>query len=294
LITTQLLGSLTPASERRTILTLAPTEQLSTARRRVIMSFAAHRVLRLVLGVVSVLLWTTVAFAQTATVTRNVNLRSDASTSQPPIRLLSPSERPLTVLDPAQTSGYLHVRTANSEEGWVWARNVSVSATTPPPTPSPSGTPSPGPGVPGSATVTGCGDGLWKHVYNPQRLLVKQGCITVTGVIVDATATQSKHQPDGVWHEGDGDTHGWLKVDSQFANLLNAGNTSDEGGNLVFEIVCHFAVTQNDAKPSCVGFTDHTTIPTVGSHVAIRGTLVKEKNHGKWNESHPVTSITVQ
>ncbi len=258
------------------------------------MSFAAHRVLRLVLGVVSVLLWATVAFAQTATVTRNVNLRSDASTSQPPIRLLTPSEPPLTVLDPTQNAGYLHVRTANNEDGWVWARNVSLSAVAPTPTPSPSVIPSPGPGVPGSSTVTGCGDGLWKHVYNPQRLLVKQDCITVTGVIVDATATQSKHQADGVRHEGDGDTHGWLKVDPQFANLLNAGNASDEGGNLVFEIVCHFTVTQTDAKPACVGFKDHTTIPAVGTHVAISGTFVQDTNHSKWNEIHPVSSIKVQ
>jgi hypothetical protein len=47
--------------------------------RRTIMPFAAHRMPRLVLGAIAVLLWTTVAFAQTATVTHNVNLRSDAS-----------------------------------------------------------------------------------------------------------------------------------------------------------------------------------------------------------------------
>ena len=162
----------------------------------------SRRTLRSVLGAIAVLLWTTVAFAQTATVTHNVNLRSDASTSQPPIRLLAPSEPLLTVLDPTPSAGYLHVRTSNNEEGWVWARNVSMNAAAPTPAPSPSAIPSPGPGVPGSATVTGCGDGLWKHVYNPQRLLVKQDCITVTGVIVAATATQSKHQPDGVRHEG--------------------------------------------------------------------------------------------
>ena len=52
----------------------------------------SRRTLRSVLGAVAVLLWTTVAFAQTATVTHNVNLRSDASTSQAPIRLLTPSE----------------------------------------------------------------------------------------------------------------------------------------------------------------------------------------------------------
>src|SRR6266581_5474868 len=91
--------------------------------------------------------------------------------------------------------------------------------------------------------------------------------------------------------EGDGDTHGWLKVDPPFASLINAGNTSDEGGNLVFEIVCHYQVTQADAKPTCGAFTDHTTIPPVGAHVAITGTLVREKNHKQWNEIHPGSRI---
>ncbi len=142
--------------------------------------------------------------------------------------------------------------------------------------------------------MKGCGDGRWKHVYHPTRLLVKQDCLTVTGVIVDATAPQSHHQPDGVRHEGDGDTHGWLKVDPQFASLINAGNTSDEGGNLVFEIVCHYSVKQADAKPSCAGFKDKTKIPKVGTHVAITGTFVQEKNHKQWNEIHPVSKIQVQ
>jgi hypothetical protein len=124
--------------------------------------------------------------------------------------------------------------------------------------------------------------------------VLKQDCLTVTGILVDATATLSRHQPDGMRHEPDGDTHGWLRVDPQFASLINAGNTSDEGGNLVFEIVCHYSVTQTDAKPACAGFTDHTTIPPVGSHVAITGTFVTEKNHAKWNEIHPVSSIRVQ
>ena len=53
-------------------------------------------------------------------------------------------------------------------------------------------------------------------------------------------------------------------------------------------------VTQPDAVGSCAGFTDHTTIPTVGTHVAITGTFVTEKNHKKWNEIHPVSSIKVQ
>ena len=39
-------------------------------------------------------------------------------------------------------------------------------------------------GVPGSADMPGCADGLWAHVYHPNRLLVKQDCVTVTGTLV--------------------------------------------------------------------------------------------------------------
>src|SRR6266852_9278966 len=130
-------------------------------------------------------------------------------------------------------------------------------------------------------------------VYKPQRLIVNNNCVAVTGTIVDATASQSKHQPDGVRHEQDGDSHGWLKVDSQFQNLLNAGNASDEGGNLVFEIVCRFPVTQTDAQTACKGYKDKIQLPKVGSHVRIVGTYVQDTFHAKWNEIHPVTSITV-
>ena len=227
---------------------------------------------------------------QNAVVTRNVNLRPDPSSEYAPIRLLTPAEHPLDLVDAMPESGYYHVKTTNGEEGYVWSRNVRVTAA-----PSASATTlQPGPGVPGSASMVGCGDRLWQHVYNPSRLLVKQDCVTVTGVIVDATASQSHHQPDGVRHEGDGDTHGWLKVDPQFVTLINPGNVSDEDSNLVFEIVCHYKVTQTDAKPACAGFKDHTAIPPVGTHVAITGTLVQEKNHKKWNEIHPVSSIKAQ
>jgi hypothetical protein len=119
---------------------------------------------------------------------------------------------------------------------------------------------------------------------------VKQQCIAVTGTFVDATAGK---RPDGVRHEKDGDTHGWLKLDPEFQNLVNAGNVSDEGGNLVFEIVCKFPVTQPDAKAACRGFTDHVTLPRVGSHVRIVGTYVQDTFHAQWMEIHPVTRITV-
>jgi hypothetical protein len=228
--------------------------------------------------------------AATATVIHNVNLRPDPSVEYPAKRLLTPSEPPLTLLDDSLPhDGYYHVKTSQGEDGYVWSKNVHVSAVTPITT-----VITLGPGVPGSSSMTGCGDSLWEHVYHPSRLLVQHDCVSITGVIMDATAHQAHHQPDGVRHEPDGDTHGWLKVDPQFANLINAGNTSDEDGNLVFEIVCHYHVTQVDAVASCVGFSDTTTIPPVGTHVAIRGTLVTETNHKKWNEIHPVTSIGIQ
>lgn len=95
-------------------------------------------------------------------------------------------------------------------------------------------------------------------------------------------------------HEADGDTHGWLQVDSQFSNLLNAGNKCNEGGNLVFEIVCKFPVTQADAVASCPStYKSPVDIPPVGSHVRIVGSYVQDTNHAKWMEIHPVTSITV-
>jgi hypothetical protein len=242
-------------------------------------------------------LFASTAFAQSVTVSRNVNLRPEQSSAEPSIRLLTPAEPPLELIEPHTLDGYYHVKTTSGEEGYVWSRSVRVSAAPPAGAVAlraAGGTIQLGPGIPGSASMAGCGDGRWQHVYHPTRLLVKNDCVIVTGVIVDATASQSHHQPDGVRHEGDGDTHGWLKVDPQFADLINAGNTSDEDGNLVFELVCHYTVTQTDAKPACKGFTDHTKIPKPGTHVAIRGTFVQEKNHQKWNEIHPVTSIRVQ
>jgi uncharacterized protein YgiM (DUF1202 family) len=85
-------------------------------------------------------LWPLVATpgsAQSVTVARDVNLRSDPSTEYPANRLLTPSEPRLTLLEPAQGSGYYHVRTASGDEGCVWVRNVTVSAAPA----APSGTP---------------------------------------------------------------------------------------------------------------------------------------------------------
>lgn len=69
---------------------------------------------------------------------------------------------------------------------------------------------------------------------------------------------------------------------------------SDEGSNMVFEIVCMFHVSQADAKAACPPtFHNPVQLPPVGSHVRIVGTYVQDTNHAQWMEIHPVTSITV-
>jgi hypothetical protein len=219
-------------------------------------------------------------WGQLGSANRNVLLRRDPSTSSPIMAHLPKASR-LDLVSNHTTNGFYHVRTEDDEVGWIWSQYVDVS---------------PRPPMPAVLVVTipppsaGCDDTLWNHVYHPQRLIVKSQCTSVTGTIVDATAGQ---QPDGVRHEADGDTHGWLKVDPQFQNLLNAGNISSEGGNLVFEIVCKYPVTQPDAKTACLGYHDQVKLPPVGSHVSILGTYVQDTFHAQWMEIHPLTSITV-
>jgi hypothetical protein len=73
-----------------------------------------------------------VASAQSLVVKRNVNLRSDASTSIKPITLLTPPTQ-LALLDPDKQNGLYHVRTSGGQEGWVWAKNVTLENAPPPP-----------------------------------------------------------------------------------------------------------------------------------------------------------------
>src|SRR6476469_7449368 len=58
-------------------------------------------------------------------VTRNVNLRVDASTALDPIEMLRPPER-LDLIEPGKVNGYYHVRSEDGDEGWVWGNNVRV------------------------------------------------------------------------------------------------------------------------------------------------------------------------
>src|SRR2546427_12610970 len=58
----------------------------------------------------------------------------------------------------------------------------------------------------------------------------------LTGTIGDATATQRVKQPDGVRHEGDGDTHGWLKVDPEFRSEEHTSELQSQS-NLVCRLL---------------------------------------------------------
>ena len=236
--------------------------------------------------------WSAALAGQTAVTTRSTNLRRDPSAKHARIRLLGSNEQ-LSLLSSARRNGYYHIETGDSTKGWVLARNVRIDMTiiaNPQPDSVGLGPVTIGAPKAGSNSLAGCGDALWQHVYHPYRLLVMNECVAVSGTIVDATNGRNS---DGVRHEADGDTHGWLRPDPQFANLLNNGNTTAENGNLVFEIVCHYPVTQADAKPACSTFGDRTVIPPVGSHVAITGTFVQDTNHQRWNEIHPVSRIVV-
>ncbi|MFZ0799839.1 MAG: SH3 domain-containing protein [Terriglobales bacterium] len=213
------------------------------------------------------------------TVLHRVYLRGDPSTANPPIGTLRKGAN-VTLVEPVPKDGFYHVKTTRGIEGWVGTTYLAAGVQEP----------TAELAAPFSSS-TGCDATLWDHVYNPERLIVKQKCISVTGTIVDAT---NGRRSDGVRKEADGDTHGWLKVDPQFKNLLNAGNISDEGGNLVFEIVCKFKVTQEDAKAACpLSYHTPVQLPAVGSHVQIVGSYVQDTFHAKWMEIHPVSDIAV-
>lgn len=219
-------------------------------------------------------------WAQQATAKRSLVVRRDPSKSSPSVAQVVRGDR-LTLIEASADSGYYHVTTEHDVTGWVLASGVTVSQSpvtppSPPPQPSPSGQ---------------CDGTLWSHVYHSNRLIVHQTCISVTGTMVDAT---NGREPDGVRHEPDGDTHGWLKLDPPYQSLLNAGNNSAEGGNLVFEIVCKYPVTQADAKAACSNYQNKISLPPVGSHVRIVGVYVQDTFHAQWMEIHPVTSIAVE
>jgi hypothetical protein len=66
--------------------------------------------------------------AQTAVVTRNVNLRPDASSNGAPLDTLTPGTK-LDLIETGKTNGFFHVKMENGTEGWAWSRNLRVQTT---------------------------------------------------------------------------------------------------------------------------------------------------------------------
>lgn len=61
------------------------------------------------------------------------------------------------------------------------------------------------------------------------------------------------------------DSHPWMAQGGlPIPKSLNAGNNSNEGGNLVFEIICKYPVTQADAKAASSNYQNQVNLPPVG------------------------------
>lgn len=125
-----------------------------------------------------------------------------------------------------------------------------------------------------------CDTTLWRYVYDPARLEVKDYCMEVEGVIVESDANE------------DGDQHMLLKLDKGQKDLLTKRNKSRKGGNLVIEVVCQNNITKKKAKGPCKGYTNNIQIPKLGQHVKVKGSYVIDSHNG-WAEIHPVTSIEI-
>jgi len=131
-------------------------------------------------------------------------------------------------------------------------------------------------------TIPGrCDPTLWNHVYNPARLQIIDKCKTVSGTI------------DSIKVEQDGDFHIRLRVDPQFAAMINSANVNGQFGDLVLEPICQNPVMQPDAIASCENFHQSINIPKVGSHVTVTGSYVHDLEHGGWAEIHPVSNISI-
>jgi hypothetical protein len=112
-----------------------------------------------------------------------------------------------------------------------------------------------------SSSAGQCDQSLWDHVYNPE-IKVVDSCKTVSGVI------------ESIKVERDGDCHIRLKMDPQFANLVNSANVNGQLGDLVVEPICQNPVSQQDAISSCQDFHQDISVPPVGTHVKVTGSYV--------------------
>jgi hypothetical protein len=139
--------------------------------------------------------------------------------------------------------------------------------------------------VTGSTHVTiakpHCDASLWSHVYDPQRLQIRNDCQTVTGVIMQ--------QHDN----SDGDIDIRVAVDPAYAHLLNDANMTKLNGWLQTEAICQAPIQPQSAGPqrACTGFAGSVTVPPVGTRVLVTGTYVLDANHG-WMELHPISVLS--
>jgi uncharacterized protein YgiM (DUF1202 family) len=65
------------------------------------------------------------AAAQTAVVTRNLNLQPDVSSNGAPVQTLKIGTK-VGLVETEQANGFLNVKTEDGTKGWVWARNLQV------------------------------------------------------------------------------------------------------------------------------------------------------------------------
>ena len=118
------------------------------------------------------------------------------------------------------------------------------------------------------------------HVYRPNRLVVIDSTVTVTGVVYYKKK------------EKDGDLHINIRVGSQYSKMLNARNIAKQKGCLVAEIVCAGKITQPDAQQACDNYDNTIPLPKVGDEITVTGPFVNDGDHG-WNEIHPVISLRI-
>jgi Deoxyribonuclease II len=67
------------------------------------------------------------ATSQTATVTRNANLRPDTSSDGRPIAKLTTGAS-VDLIEPESASGYYHVRTSQGQTGYLWGKSIKIKA----------------------------------------------------------------------------------------------------------------------------------------------------------------------
>ena len=125
-----------------------------------------------------------------------------------------------------------------------------------------------------------CDAGLWKFVYDPERLQVLDKCKMVAGTIEESNADE------------DGDQHMLLKLDKEYENLLTERNIKKKQGDLVIEAVCINNITRKKAIGACNGYVNNIELPKVGEYVRVTGRYVIDSHNG-WSEIHPISSIEV-